>query len=210
MRHGVPDITAVEVDPAIISFGRRYHPQHPYDSDVVHVVNDDARSFFSRTKEKFDVIAFGLLDSHTTTAQTNARLDHYVYTREGIALARGCCGRAASWCLTSCLKDLFIPDRLASVLRDVFKQDPIVFGIPRGDYFTSLVLVASNLDVARQQIGRNSELQNWITRFQRSDPFSMSYTTRLATDDWPYLPGETAHPCLVLSSSRLDDPGCLA
>ena len=34
------------------------------------------------------MIAFGLLDSHTTTAMTNARLDHYVYTVESITHAR--------------------------------------------------------------------------------------------------------------------------
>src|SRR5262249_29543213 len=49
LRHGVPDVTAVEIDPAIIALGRRYHPEHPYESDAVRVINDDARSFFSRT-----------------------------------------------------------------------------------------------------------------------------------------------------------------
>ena len=37
---------------------------------------------------KFDLIAFGLLDSHTTTAMTNARLDHYVYTQESLNQVR--------------------------------------------------------------------------------------------------------------------------
>jgi predicted membrane-bound spermidine synthase len=54
----------------------------------VRVINDDARSFFSRTHEKYDVISFGLRDSHTTTALTNARLDHYVYTKESVARAK--------------------------------------------------------------------------------------------------------------------------
>src|SRR5262249_40950644 len=87
VRHGVQQTTAVEIDPAIIAFGRAYPPEHPYASPSVRIVNDDARSFFATTKERFDVIAFGLLDSHTTTAMTNARLDHYVYTRESIARA---------------------------------------------------------------------------------------------------------------------------
>jgi hypothetical protein len=68
--------------------GRNYHPENPYSSPSVRIINDDARSFFATTAEKFDVISFGLLDSHTTTAMTNARLDHYVYTRESIQRAK--------------------------------------------------------------------------------------------------------------------------
>jgi hypothetical protein len=44
------------------------------------------RSF--TTVEHYDVISFDLLDSHTSTAVTNARLDHYVYTRESLARAK--------------------------------------------------------------------------------------------------------------------------
>ena len=88
LRHGVEQITAVEIDPEIMALGRRYHPERPYDSPRVKLVNDDARSFFATTRDRFDVIVFGLLDSHTTTAMTNARLDHYVYTRESLAHVR--------------------------------------------------------------------------------------------------------------------------
>ncbi|HYC32044.1 MAG TPA: methyltransferase domain-containing protein, partial [Gemmatimonadales bacterium] len=88
LRAGVEHVTAVEIDPAIIEFGREFHPERPYASPRVTVVNDDARAFFATSDERFDVISFGLLDSHTTTAMTNARLDHYVYTRESIAMAR--------------------------------------------------------------------------------------------------------------------------
>ncbi|HLQ46543.1 MAG TPA: hypothetical protein VK137_17500, partial [Planctomycetaceae bacterium] len=84
LRGGAKHVTAVEIDPAIIDFGRRFHPEHPYDSPSVQVVNDDARSYFATSQEKYDLIIFGLLDSHTTTSLTNARLDHYVYTRESL------------------------------------------------------------------------------------------------------------------------------
>ena len=35
LRHGVKQITAVEIDPAIISLGRRHHPEKPYASPAV-------------------------------------------------------------------------------------------------------------------------------------------------------------------------------
>ncbi|MFQ5530313.1 MAG: hypothetical protein ACE5FP_08190, partial [Gemmatimonadota bacterium] len=82
LRNGADRVTAVEIDPAIISIGERYHPQRPYSSNRVRLVLDDARSFLASTDDRFDLISFGLLDSHTATTMTNARLDHYVYTRE--------------------------------------------------------------------------------------------------------------------------------
>jgi spermidine synthase len=82
LRHNLQSVTAVEIDPAIIGIGQELHPEMPYASPKVKIVNDDARSFFATNTEKYDVISFGLLDSHTTTAMTNARLDHYVYTKE--------------------------------------------------------------------------------------------------------------------------------
>ena len=90
-------ISAVEIDPAIISLGRRYHPEAPYASAATRVVNDDARSFFATSDQKFDVISFGLLDSHTTTAMTNARLDHYFYTGKASPGPSLFWPKAASW-----------------------------------------------------------------------------------------------------------------
>jgi hypothetical protein len=88
LRHEVQEITAVEIDPAIISMGTRYHPQKPYKSPRVKIINDDARSFFATTKDRFDVISFGLLDSHTSPVLTNTRLDEFVFTRESIDRAK--------------------------------------------------------------------------------------------------------------------------
>ena len=45
------------------------------------VVIDDARAYFKRCREKFDVIRFALLDSHTQTSSlNNLRLDNFVFT----------------------------------------------------------------------------------------------------------------------------------
>src|SRR5207237_3156616 len=88
LRHLVKQVTAVEIDPAIIDLGSTYHPEQPYRSPAVKIINDDARSFFETSKKPYYIISFGLLDSHTTTAMTNARLDHYVYTKESLQKAK--------------------------------------------------------------------------------------------------------------------------
>ena len=44
-----------------------------------HIKN--ARNFIQHTKEKYDLIVYGLLDSHTSlSARGGIRLDSYVYT----------------------------------------------------------------------------------------------------------------------------------
>ena len=192
LRHGVKEITAVEIDPAIISIGRSYHPERPYSSPAVRVVNDDARSFFATTAEKFDVISFGLLDSHTTTAMTNARLDHYVYTRESILRAKSLLADGGIIVLTFEAQKSYIADRMASVLQDVFGEEPIYFRIPPTPYgWGGVMFITGDLANAKQQIAQNQRLSKYIDMLQRTYSFSLPKTTRIATDDWPYIYLET-------------------
>src|SRR5262245_6243668 len=193
LRHGVQQITAVEIDPAIIAFGRVYHPEHPYGSPAVRIVNDDARSFFATTKERFDVIAFGLLDSHTTTAMTNARLDHYVYTRESIVRATSLLADGGIVVLSFEAQKPFIADRMAGILRDVFKEAPLVFRIPPSAYcWGGVVFVAGNLPAVRAAMAHNPPLGEFVSRVHRDQTVSLTYSTRTTTDDWPYIYLESA------------------
>ncbi len=55
----------------------------------VTVIVDDARHFLRTTEDKFDLIVFGVLDSHTALSSfTNVRLDDYIYTVESMQDAR--------------------------------------------------------------------------------------------------------------------------
>lgn len=192
LRHGVKKITAVEIDPAIIALGREYHPEHPYSSPAVEVVNDDARSFFATTGRKFDVIVFGLLDSHTTTAMTNARLDHYVYTRESISRAKSLLTPGGVMVLSFEAQKPYIADRMARVLRDVFGEEPIVFRIPLTGYgWGGVLFIAGDLTAAKRQIAQNPRLTALITTLQQKYPLNLTYNTVIATDDWPYIYLET-------------------
>jgi hypothetical protein len=89
LRAGAGRVDAIEIDPAILMLGRDGHPEHPYDSDRVHAVVDDARSFLRTTDRTYDLIVFGLLDSHTLLSQASSvRLDSFVYTLEAMREAR--------------------------------------------------------------------------------------------------------------------------
>ncbi|MBI4642516.1 MAG: hypothetical protein HY790_01250 [Deltaproteobacteria bacterium] len=188
LRHGVKEIQAVEIDPAIIRLGQRYHPERPYSSNALKMINDDARSFFATSTEKYDVISFGLLDSHTTTAMTNARLDHYVYTRESITRAKSLLGAGGIMVLSFEAQKPFIADRMARVLREVFGAKPLTFRIPGTNYgWGGTMFVAGDLEAAQKQILKDPKLNDIISRWQKNYPVPLTYTTKVAADDWPYI-----------------------
>ena len=193
LRHDVSFITAVEIDPAIIAIGRELHPEHPYSSPRVHVVNDDARSFFATTAEKYDIISFGLLDSHTTTSMTNARLDHYVYTKESISQVKSRLQDGGIVVLNFFVQRPFIADRIERVLEEVFGQPPLVFVVEPNQYGRGgVIFVSGDLNTIRHQLTQNSRLASYIEASQEARPLSLTNTTRIITDDWPYLYLETS------------------
>jgi spermidine synthase len=188
LRHEVKQITAVEIDPAIISLGNRYHPERPYSSPIVQVVEDDARSFFATCKKRYDVISFGLLDSHTTTAMTNARLDHYVYTRESLTHAKSLLADGGILVLTFEAQRKYIADRMAKSLQEVFDEKPIFFRIPVNYYNPGGVMfIAGDLETVKKQIAKNGKLTLLIEKWKKNYPLFLTYTTKIATDDWPYI-----------------------
>jgi spermidine synthase len=188
LRGGAQRVTAVDIDPAIIDMGRRYHPEHPYASPKVRVVNDDARSFFAVTTDKYDLIIFGLLDSHTTTAMTNARLDHYVYTRESLARARSLLTDDGVLVLTFMVQEPFIADRIARALREVFGRPPLVFARRTSRLgWGGVTFVAGNERVIHANLQANPRLDEQIALWQSESPVDLPGTTPVATDDWPYL-----------------------
>ncbi len=188
LRHNIASVTAVEIDPAIIVIGKELHPEKPYFSQRVKMINDDARSFFATTGEKFDVISFGLLDSHTTTSLTNARLDHYVYTREAILQARSKLKDGGIMVLTFEARHPFIADRIYSVLKEAFLQPPLMFRIPPSQYGPGgLMFVTGDIQNVQKQLTANDRLATYVSDLQASRPTPITGKMKIITDDWPYL-----------------------
>ncbi|HXD88881.1 MAG TPA: methyltransferase domain-containing protein [Urbifossiella sp.] len=189
LRNGAGRVVAVEIDPGIIEIGRRLHPEKPYDDPRCVVVNDDARSYFATCNETFDVITFGLLDSHTTTAMTNARLDHYVYTVESLTHARKLLKPGGVMVLSFEAQKAFVADRMGTALTQVFGHAPLVFRIPQNGYgWGGLVFVTGESDaLVNERVGANPELKSLIAGWQKENPTDLPGLTPLATDDWPYI-----------------------
>ena len=188
LRGGAEQIDAVEIDPAIIEMGRKHHPERPYDSEKVRVVTDDARSFFSTTPDKYDLVIFGLLDSHTMTAMTNARLDHYVYTRESIERAKSLLDEGGVMVLSFEAEKPYIADRMARCLQEVFGQEPIVFRVPvsRVGWGGVMFVVGDQVNILNS-LAANPRLAQQIAAWQAERPIELAGTTMISTDDWPYL-----------------------
>jgi len=89
LRSGVEHIDAIEIDPGILMLGQLYHPERPYSDHRVTAVVNDARTFMRSTETKYDMVVYGLLDSHTLLSHASSiRLDSFVYTVEALKEAR--------------------------------------------------------------------------------------------------------------------------
>ncbi len=100
LRNGAGEVDAVEIDPVVYSLGESLHPAQPYASPHVHKILNDARAFLRSTHKEYDLILFGLLDSHTQFSDfSNMRIDNYVYTEGSFQEARELAeaGRGSWW-----------------------------------------------------------------------------------------------------------------
>ncbi len=179
LRAGAKRVTAVEIDPVILRIGQLLHPESPYaDPSRVVEVNQDARSFFRHDSARYDLIVFGLLDSHTLfSTASSVRLDNFVYTQESLAEARSLLKEDGLLALSFGVppENEWVGLRLYRTLADVFGHPPQVYAFPSNDI---VFLIAHN------------PLPDPLVSDPRVKP-RPDYVYRddlgPVTDDWPYL-----------------------
>jgi SAM-dependent methyltransferase len=176
LRHGVEHVDAVEIDPVIIELGKQFHPEHPYDSPRVTIYNDDARAFFKKTHQSYDLIVFGFLDSHTLVSSfSSVRLDNFVYTRESFQEAGSLLRPGGAIVVAFSAGRSFIPGRMYATLDSAFGVPPQVYD---NGYVEGLTYVVRKSG-GPQPVGTLHEI---------SDQFSGGKAGSLvATDHWPFL-----------------------
>ncbi len=177
LRHGVEHIDAVEIDSVIINLGQRYHPEHPYDSPRVTIYNDDARAFFKKATQPYDLIIFGFLDSHTLLSSfSSLRLDNFVYTRESFREAGRLLRPNGAIVLSFSTGRSFVNNRMYATLQSAFGVPPRVYDngyvegltfVVQKDSSAEAPLLASH-DISAQYIGGKAG-------------------HLVATDQWPFL-----------------------
>jgi Spermine/spermidine synthase domain len=183
LRYGVERVHVIEIDPVIISLGRRYHPELPYDDPRVTVINDDARHYMATTAERYDLLIFGFLDSKSQlSSMANIRLDNYVYTIESFRRARDLLAPNGVLQVTYYALSDFVRLRIYRMLESVFGRPPLLYGLADGAYPDFIYFEGPGLRQGNYDL---PGLRRWM---YRSAPES---EVLFATDDWPYLNLET-------------------
>jgi SAM-dependent methyltransferase len=202
LRNGAGQVDAVEIDRAIVEIGRRVHPERPYDDPRVRVVVDDARAFFKRAEPGYDLIVFGLLDSHKLTSNfSNTNLDSYVYTVESFREAWRLLRPGGALVVAFQTFYPFIGWRLHDTLHQATGAEPLqLYVAPRRSLLEGTggaVFFVGDREALARRRGADPELDRALRRYESAVPPPLLRSAgpaavRLATDEWPYLYVESA------------------
>jgi len=184
LRNGAVRVVAVEIDPLILQLGRKLHFEKPYNSPRVRQVVDDARSYIQNSSERFDLIVFSLLDSHTTSSHfSNIRIDNYVYTVEALRAAKRLLRPDGIFIVKFWVDSPWIASRLDGLLEAVFGQPPLEIQAEGSAYATpGRFFIAGS----KQRIGEALSDQGFLRYVKTHGNFKIEPAT-LTTDDWPYF-----------------------
>jgi len=183
VRHGAAQIDAVEIDPIIHHIGATSHPERPYQQLQVNSLINDARTFFRTGDKKYDMIIYGLLDSHAVLSHASSvRVDSFVYTVEALKEARTHLEEDGLLSLSFCVLNLWQGNKIYRIVQEAFDgAGPIcLIGVYEGAT-TFLQNKKGNLKIE----GIDFEEKGFkdITAVF-SDPRIKS---DVSTDDWPFL-----------------------
>jgi spermidine synthase len=178
-------VDAVEIDPKILALGRR-HPEHPYDDPRVSAHLTDARAFMKRTSSRYDLILFGLLDSHTQLSDySNMRLDNFVYTEESFREARALLAPNGVLFVKFQVNYPWLGRRIVELMTHAFGKAPIVFEARSSFTPGSPCFVISDSDQVRRRLASDPRLGQFVAE-HRSNLLDLP-DVAVTTDDWPYL-----------------------
>jgi SAM-dependent methyltransferase len=185
VRNGSSFVDAVEIDPAILQLGRSEHPERPYDSPRVSVHVTDARAYLKRTSRQYDLILFGLLDSHTQFSDyANMRIDNFVYTEESFREAARHLSPEGVLFVKFQINHPWMAVRLTEMLKATFGKAPVGFFADSSYTSTATCFVISPGRQIETALGADPRLANFVR--QNAVP-SAKESIALTTDDWPYL-----------------------
>ncbi len=183
VRNGAGRVVAVEIDPLILQEGKRLHPEQPYDSPKVHAVLNDARAYVQNSSERFDLILFSLLDSHTTSSHfSNIRIDNYVYTVEALAAAKKLLKPDGLLVMKFWVDRPWIAGRLQASLTQVFGQPPLQLEA-EPSYTTEGSFFISGSEATLRRALANPQLRDYVDGHSKMNITPAPVTT----DDWPYF-----------------------
>jgi spermidine synthase len=185
LRHGSRSVDAVEIDRAILELGKREHPEHPYDSPRVSIRVNDARAFLKRTDQHYDLILFGLLDSHSQFSDyANMRIDNFVYTEESFREASRHLNPDGVIFVKFQVDHRWLAVRLSEMLQRTFGKAPLVFEAESNYSVGATCFVISPGNRVEAAVDADPRLAAFVRK--NAVPLS-GEPVAITTDDWPYL-----------------------
>ena len=170
---GAKHIDAVEIDPTILTLGKALHFQAPYSDPRVTAHVNDARAFLRRSRQQYDLIVLGTLDSQTLlSGMSSLRLDNYVYTVEAFQSARARLkpdGRLVTYHMSPFP---YVAAKIHRVLTEAFGKEPVVLFQPDSHLFNYSFIAGGDAEPA---VGAGPS------------PAAQVGAVALPRDDWPYL-----------------------
>jgi SAM-dependent methyltransferase len=135
-------IDAVEIDPVINGIGKRDNPNidanghRPFDDPRVVVHYDDGRSFVKKTKKKYDLVIYALVDSLVLhSGYSSLRLESFLFTQEAFADVQHVLKPDGVFCMYNYYRQGWVVGRLQKMAQKAFGTDPIVISLP---YFAEI------------------------------------------------------------------------
>jgi len=186
LRMGAAHVDAIEIDPAIAFLGTKYHPERPYDDPRVTLSINDARNFFRTADQKYDLIVYGVLDSHTALSHASSlRVDSYVYTREGIAEAFRLLKPDGVLSISFTLVNDALGFKLSKILRDLpGAGKPLAVRVLYDSSRTTAFVVKKGQAVTMPDANAFAS----IGFSDVSNYFAQPYPeSAIPTDDWPFF-----------------------
>lgn len=183
LRSGAEHVDAIEIDPAILQAGVLNHPEHPYQDRRVRAIVSDARSFLRTSDAMYDMVVYGLLDSHTLLSHASSvRLDSFVYTVQGLREARARLKAGGILSLSFSVISAELGRKIYLMLQDAFDgRLPLCI---RAGYDGSVIFLEAK---DRDLVIPPALLHE--TGFQELTSFYADPTLRadVSTDDWPFF-----------------------
>ncbi|MBI2009542.1 MAG: spermidine synthase [Candidatus Chisholmbacteria bacterium] len=167
----IESIDAVDINPTIVSLGKKLHPNRPYADPRVRIHITDGRNFLQNSPQKYDLVVFALPDSLVLTSGTgHIRLESFLFTQEAFQLVKNHLNENGLFVMYNFYRQTWLIDKLSLTLKTVFAESPYV--IAYGDINKAATLLAGpkTVDVTPDLKPKTA-----------IEPLS------LPTDDWPFL-----------------------
>lgn len=187
LRHGATRVDCVEIDPRIAALGKALHPERPYDDPRVHVYVDDARAFMHKTHEKYDLVDFAYLDSHSAfSSMSSLRLDNYVYTKESFEDGVKLLKPGGQMSVTFYAVKYWQIVRIFKTLLAATGLEPVGFWSKNGSGLTFFYGPIADAETITQKLGYKPFTKKEAELGLQMEGASFP-SIEITSDDWPFL-----------------------